>query len=285
MASDAARWIVGRSSDLNIHTRPKLISLADPSTKQPRQYLQNGQQIMEIQQLESEFSSFLVGRHVIREGSLYTFNTVDPLFFVLAQQTPEQKCSWQPIDQSLESIKVNVATDQLEHLYQTLCSDQTDNVTYYKFSPQKAMGWLTQKRERVYQTLLQQEEKRLSRKSKRSGGSVSASFNLPGKEQAPKAILQTKPLQDASYQILCAYLNKDWTEAFLKHAGISHDSVLSKPTKKVQTTAPTISTSLPEVTPPPKVAPARTVGNKRLAKVSTKGMASMSSFFTKKIKK
>ena len=57
--------------------RSELTELLDPTTGDPRRYVlvQNGHErqklIVEIQSLEADFSSFLVGRHVVKDGNLY----------------------------------------------------------------------------------------------------------------------------------------------------------------------------------------------------------------------
>ena len=43
----------------------------------------NDTYIAEFQTLSENFSSFIVGRHIVKDGDLYLINRIDPLFFYL----------------------------------------------------------------------------------------------------------------------------------------------------------------------------------------------------------
>lgn len=172
-------------------------------------------------------------------------------------------------------------------------NDQTENVTYLKFSVAKALKWLRKKQERVYQCLLQQDQAKQERDrtklSNTTGGSVSSSFNMPDDPiaAAPSTdtvlLSDTKKLKIESIQIVSSYLSDDWAKKLIESLdGITEDAIFSTARKETKAASASLPTVEPDETPAKtqKVDPARTMGNKRLAKVSTKGMKSLSSFFS-----
>lgn len=107
--------------------------MKDPFTGHSRQYIiMNDTEIFEIQNVSSttnqnvdddddnkNFASFFVGRHVIRDGNLYSLNRVDPLFFFLSEQnisstttssssvsknSDSTKNTWKSVEQIVESM-------------------------------------------------------------------------------------------------------------------------------------------------------------------------------------
>jgi hypothetical protein len=306
---DNTKWMVAVVNNVfQGISRSRLIQLQDPCTQERRQYVfVDDSRIVEVQSLPSDFSSFFVGRHVVQDGNLYILNHVDPLFFVLAAHgVPDetQKSSWQPFDQTIGSlpqeIRKAVVETQMGHVCQTLCNDQTDNVTYLKVSVPKALGWLQKKQERVYQCLLQQDQAKQKREGQQfsntqQGGSVSATFNMPedpmaatpSKQQDGDAMItsQTKQLKVDSIQIVCSYLSEDWSKKFLESTNLTREDIFptvssKKGVQQSRTTSTPASQAVAEETPTKKKMEAsRTMGNKRLAKVNTRGMATLGSFF------
>lgn len=319
---DNSKWIVAICHKVFLKdqlARMELVELKDPSTNEPHQYVlmrnSSQPQIVEIQSLEADFSSFLVGRHVVKDGNLYVLNSVDPLFFVLRDcENQKQSMSWQPFDQTLEYlvseqiIRDFVAESQLGHICQTLCNDQTDNVTYYKFSETKALVWLQKKQERVHQCLIRQDKERQYRRqellskrpqgssSSRAGGSISSTFYIPedpmvepcsqSKDDEAAASLKTfQQLRLESIQIVCNYLSDAWTERFLNAVDVSEDQVFAQVQAKTSLPAVTNSTATRTTTPVNvtpkaiKLEPARSIANKKLEKVNKRGMSSLTSFF------
>jgi hypothetical protein len=278
----------------------RILKLKDPSTQESRQYVFiNDKHIVEVQSLPADFSSFFVGRHIIKDGNLYVLNRVDPLFFVLAAQIiPEEskKSSWQPFDQTLGSlpqeVQKSVVESQMGHLCQTMNNDQTDNVTYLKFSVPKALSWLQKKQERVYQCLLRQDQVKQQREKNKvsdtKGGSISASFNMPEDPMAATpssdnniVLSDTKQLKIDSIQIVSSYLSEEWSKKFIESLdGMTEDAVFSTAPKVFKSASAPLSQEADD-TPAKrtKVEAPRTFGNKRLAQVSTKGMKSLGSFF------
>jgi hypothetical protein len=274
---DSTKWMVTVCAKVFCKdqiSRSEIAHLNDPSTGEKRQYVlvQNsstGQMIVETQSLEADFSSFLVGRHVVKDGNLYVLSPVDPLFFVLRGNgvaEGKKPTSWQPFGQALEYlchdkvVRDCVTESQLGHLCQTLCNDQTDNVAYFKFSDTKALTWLKSKQERVYLCLLNQEQEHQRRlqgllanrpqgSNSKAGGSTSSTFYIPDDPMAaaPSATQTSKEglishqtlqkLKWESLQVVCNYLSEEWTTKLLDAMEVSLDQVfVPSQSTKVATT-------------------------------------------------
>jgi hypothetical protein len=279
---------------------PKIVELNDPATQDPRNYVivqkENQTDIVEIQILPSSFSSFLIGRHVVADGNLYVLTHMDPMFWVLAANSPEttQKRSWQPYEQIIsslpDSVQKAVVEEQLGHCFQTLCNDQTDNVCFFKFSEEKAIRWLKRKQEKLYQCFLKQDQVNTQRQQKElntKGGSVSATFYMPAD---PMAAATTNNIPDESgneqfkiesLQVICNYLSPEWSKKFCETMKLTEEKVLQVPnTKSPKINIVPVSQEEPEAPKAKKkVEDSRTAANKRLSKTNIKGMKTMGSFF------
>eukprot|EP00977_Amphora_coffeiformis_P010697 scaffold2510_cov169-Amphora_coffeaeformis.AAC.48 len=231
---------------------------------------------------------------------------------------PEQWQPWdQIVETSMDATLRAVLPpnrNQLMHLFARM--PIADDEVYYKFSTSKALAWLQKKFIKVQETLEQQQQHEASIvQSNRSGSgsgsgtsttsaAMASTFVLgnQGKqqsetresaaEQAKKRTAKQERLQQRcradALQILCDYLNETWKVRFLQHVNLDV-SLLAPPTKAVVTNKssaaaaekrPSSATDL-ALPPPkkPKVAPATTVGFKKLAKANTKGMQQLSAFF------
>ena len=309
------KWIVALVEDTFTEqggSVRSVVKLPDPATKDPRNYVivkrENACELVEIQSLPADFSSFFVGRHIVADGNLYILNKMDPLFWVLAHQVPdEQKRSWQPADQILSSLSADiqsaVAPSQLPHLFETLSNDQTDNVTYYKFSPTKAIRWLQRKRDVVYKCLLRQAKQQLAQEQQQQsqeavahGGAISSTFYMPDDPMvtAPSSATpvvkecDTNQVKIESLQVVSGYISKEWSSKFLLACSVTEATVLEeapKPRQVVATPVNSQASSEPEQKIQKKIVPARTMGNKRLEKVNTKGMKTLGNFFAAPKKK
>jgi hypothetical protein len=302
--------------------------------------------ILEIQSLPSDFSSFFVGRHVVGDGNFYVFNPMDPLFWVLSAQephdTPTKKRSWQPYHQMAESLFPVIASstparsesttstlidlqstqllqqDQLSHLFQTLCNEQTNQLTYYKFCPTKAVRWLERKQEVLYRCLVKQQQvQRLQegeignsscQNNNRLGGSRSASFYLPDEDNPEVPVERSEPgaslsetgldmatehrLKVESLHILTSYISPAWSKKYFDSlslgvtASVLTTSTTSKPMEtSLMTKNPILTVPITQKDSNTKskhkiLQPSvRSVANKSLDKVNKKGMKKMSSFF------
>lgn len=383
-------------------------SFPDPSTGDRRQYAVSSTsdgdndsygpcQILEFQSLESDFSSFLVGRHVVKDGSLYLINQVDPLFFFLATQQPQQEQQqqqWQPMDQFVAStnvpheiqrallhcttspptINTTSSSPNYHHQLMHVCDSIADSdMIFLKFNPTKSLRWLQKKQEVVLKCLTDQhiEQTQTVNKKMKSATTTSSSnnnnnaststakssssntFNIPiqreleteptntittttsstssetstnsqSLKQSPSSSSSSskrggdssssgiqisesleKQLKSDSIDIVCSYLNNEWSNAFMDHLGWKpslSDSTCTTTTSSSSTMTKSLNRT---VTPNDATNPytnkssssssssaatfdnqkkndkttAQTAGNKRLAKIKTKGMKSISSFF------
>lgn len=335
------KWIVG------IHEREvptgrtigKIFKAKDPGTGDVRDYAfmsltnnNNDSYVAEFQSMAADFSSFIVGRHVVRDGDLYVINRVDPLFFYLSTQSIDEqnqrvvnddnnraqpkKQSWQPYDQFLEQSELPLEITKVicEKQLQHICSTFENDELFFKFSVDKTLKWLQKKQERVLETLVGQHQRRqdrddsiASKKRDQMGGSISANFNfgnsnpvVTSAQENNNTKSQSKPdtnaLKVESLQIICNYLDQMWSKKFVEHVGFTLEEITSTKTAKKSSDVSkhnttcgkgsygddkTTGSSPKNVTPPNKkaVSIARTVGNKRLAKLNTKGMKSIGSFF------
>ena len=334
--STPKKWIVGIQQHRSApgRTMGKLVKLIDPGTGEMRDYASmssmdgNDKYIAEFQTMSESFSSFIVGRHIVKDGDLYLINRIDPLFFYLAteatssttaqQNANGQKQSWQPYEQFLEQSKLPrevtecISEEQIQHL----CTTFDNEELYFKFNADKALSWLQKKQKRLFESLVRQDERRQkeskTRNSKgvssddRLGGSVSANFNFgstasppapskPTSTASPSKEDNSESLKMESFQIICNYLNHEWSKKFMEHMGVSMEEVTSSGTKQTRTSS-VVSPDIQAGKYPAKnqenenkkassanqkklAALSRTVGNKRLAKVNTKGMRSIGSFF------
>lgn len=353
-ASKNKKWIVGIIPDVpginSNRIMGKIVKLKDPGTNEFRDYgllvescNQNQCTIVEFQSIPADFSSFVVGRHIVKDGNIYVINPIDPLFFYLSthlfdesqsginnDNKHKQQQSWQSFDQCLENSKLPrefyeaISEKQMRHICSTFSND---DICYLKFSVEKTLQWLQSKQERVLESLIRQHKR--NRKTKDAkyaslnnnrtgtnnsntimGESISENFNLPPPSHlvaTPSSneikntntnvtieLSETKALKNESIQIICNYLNQGWSNKFITHlkcttevlstsktvnkaagvsninnSGIQHNIDNDMSSKKLETTnqKPIVS--------------ARTSGNKRLVKVSTKGMKSIGNFFKK----
>lgn len=352
--SDASKnnkkWIVAMMLDvpgIDCNTSiGKIVKLRDPNTNENRDYglmaatiggnnNNNNQdkqcnKIVEFQSLPADFSSFIVGRHIVKDGNIYVVNRIDPLFFYLSTQSVDdgQQESWQPFDQNLENSKLPrevceaIPEKQMAHICSTFSND---DVCYLKFNVEKTLKWLQKKQERLFESLIIQDQRNRKAKGIKyasfnnnrtgvTGGSMSANFNLPPQasrlvaatscnedknSSAAELSNNTKAIKTESIQIMCNYLNQDWSKKFIEYLGCTMEVIsTTNPTNKAagvsnnvvsnaviqQNIDDDISSKKIAEAKKKTIAETRTMGNKRLAKVSTKGMKSMSSFFGAAVK-
>ena len=352
--SNSKKWIVGIQQHRPSpgRTMGKLVKLPDPGTGEMRDYARmvsmegndsdsdSDSYIAEFQTMSENFSSFIVGRHFVKDGDLYIINRIDPLFFYLATQSIDdgqqqpKKQSWQPYQQFLEESKLPgevtecISEEQIQHVCSTFDNDEL----YFKFSEDRALKWLQKKQERLLESLVGQAQRREEVNGKKNsngidfddplGGSVSSNFNFGSKPVAATTPVATasptqqensktttttisshnkqsdddaKLLKMDSLQIICNYLNEGWSKKFMEHLGHAIEEVTTsgiKQSRNSSVVSPDIgkngrnnfeqeeeAKNSIAANKNAVSASSRTVGNKRLAKVSTKGMKSIGSFF------
>lgn len=256
--------------------------------------------LCEIQSLPADFGSFLVtpGNTIVgKDANLYLTTAVDPLFLLLQHEPVADQ--WQPWDQIVEGIDATLRAalphdrNQLTHLYNRMPVDEQE--VYYKFSTSKALAWLQQKFERVQETLVKQQKAQTNIASARS--STANNFHL-GKQATSRSTSQTTKEQqerqqalrrerDAqrcraeAVQIVCDYLNETWKLRFLNHVNLDEELLEATVSAGKRAASSTGESAVPV----PKKAKTTTLvrtttpGQKKLAKVNTKGMKKMTAFF------
>jgi len=224
------------------------------------------------------------------------------------------KSRWQPYDQlkiteELQGIfsSLKSSRSQLENLccVNTKLGEERD-MLLYKLDEKRVLQWLIRKQKRSYNALLAEfmnDKDRSSKTSSRSHG-----FNLleddtiikpttPNKNQMTQqqpdlTSLEQNRIQEHSIQVVCEYLSPSWRKKFLQHLGEDEGKFLHLGKKKVDDIYSRHSleyemtelNGIQSARKKPKLTP-QSAGQKRLQKVSTKGMKAMSSFFEAKSKK
>jgi hypothetical protein len=146
----------------------------------------------------------MISRHIVKDGTLYMLNRVDPLFFYLASQEQylqqeqqsdtmsTKKVSWQPFEQCLEEVSGSkilpkdihgcIMKEQLQHVCLTFMND---DVCYYKFNIDKSLKFLERKQNRLLEYLIHQDQKAQQQKRKmeetstNKDQSISDNFYMP----------------------------------------------------------------------------------------------------------
>lgn len=293
--------------DPSLSSIDKVLRLPDPGTGDERLYLQSGRQIAELQVLDNDYRSFMLENQIVGgTAPLYIATRMDPLFWVLAAQTTlSEKRSWQPIDQVLTGALANLSSAQQEIISRAVDDTQlrllmaemevSEDERFYRFCPNKALAWLDQKREALTKVLHRHDGQASAEKS--DAGAFAAGFNCLDEnkhnrsaERLDTAAADTKR-QAASLQVVCNYLNNDWTIAYLQHCQLEKDVLEDAGAKRAREATSGSTMAGPAsgdwnaeltltVTKKAKVeSPKQSAALKKLAKVNTKGMKKMSAFF------
>lgn len=290
-----------------------VITLPHPSTGVDQHFVKMQCDIYEMQSLSRPYGSFLVGSRVISNGALHVMTRIDPLFFIL-RNIAKASHQWQPLDQLEVPSGISVDLSQWKHL--CVIKNLGDDLILYKFSPEKTLTWLVKKQEAAHGILCEQllETKQSNGKENLEGGegAFSNSFQLADDEKEHKD-KETTPettnshlsccehafLKEESVQVVCEYLEKEWQCKLRNHLGLQESEPASNTNKRSrasweanpgqddanQLLALTTGTAGPtKEEDVKKKEPAKSAGLKRLAKVNTKGMKSLSNFFSSKKK-
>jgi hypothetical protein len=198
----------------------RIIKLKDPSTGEFREYgfIENttASSIVEFQSIQNDYTSYMIGRHIVKDGTLYMLNRVDPLFFYLASQeqylqqeqqadtTSTKKVSWQPFEQCLEEVSGSkilpndihgcITKEQLQHVCLTFMND---DVCYYKFNIDKSLKFLERKQNRLLEYLIrqdqqaQQQKRKMEETSTNKDQSISDNFYMPDDIEEVKTTVST----------------------------------------------------------------------------------------------
>jgi Ydr279p protein triple barrel domain len=265
--------------------------------------------LYEIQALEeSKYGSFFCGSHVGSDGTLYVATRVDPLFWIVSESL--LLSPWRPLDQMdiPDAIRKALSHDerQYHHIFKVNRSMGEDMVLY-KLCEKKVLHWIEEKRNRVYHQVKEQmlEEKETANLNLRSShcSTRSSGFELlDEKDSNGNSELWSEDdefrCQRSSWQVVCDSLCPAWRVRVLQVAGQSESIMLGdscatnskdkhggnqKTSKRLRDDDEDLIAMVTMEKPSIIVASsAQSIGLKRLSKVSTKGMKSLSSFFTVK---
>ena len=297
----------------------QLLSLPNPLDGELRDFMylssspEGSGDIYEIQKIQNKshsksqsknktFGSYFVNSQVVQDGALYVSSRVDPLFWVLyylQTQNDLDLSKWNPSDQVLSMLPtaLQMALDktQLGHILDQndeLCED----TLLYKFSETRTLAWLKAKYER---SLLAVEAKFVAVQQEHQSQEFSAidpSLNLGGDEndenpttsQAGNTLAsQEMQVKQYALDLVCQYINEEWRSKFCLHLGLELDTGKkrqpntpeNKRSWESYATTGTITPEDKQELKKQKTSAAQTAGLKKLAKVSTKGMKSLASFF------
>ena len=304
----------GEVSDFILVTTKSKTTLTAAESQHQQQNQQH--HVYEVQSLEIKYGSYFLGSHVLSDGTLYIATRMDPLFFVLYHLTARNSSSnsnsksdkWQPLDQ-LEIPDIVKKVISSEKQYQHLCQVNNqlgDDMLLYKLSEESVLKWLTRKQEKAYQVLMDQA---LVRKKDEMATFVSATchgFHLLD-DSAKRPVSPTTTPSEAttiveselssaeqciihqhSMQVVCDYLTPEWRAKYMSHVGQPESVLMVSAAEEKQTPKRTwdeaADMNIVSVEKKKTKPDAQSVGLKRLQKVSTKGMKSLSSFFGAKKK-
>jgi hypothetical protein len=294
-----------------------VISLPHPSTGETQHFITIHKNVYEMQSLSRPYGSFLVGSRIISNGALHIMTRIDPLFFILSNisRTKQQHLQWRPLDQLEVPSGITVELSQWKHL--CVVKNLEEDLILYKFSPERALQWLVKKQEAAFAILrLQLLDSKHSMEKENLGGAFSNSFQLADdeKKQEEPATLETTTtttpghlsctervsLKEESVSVVCEYLSEEWQKKLRNHFGMQ--AFAEKTTNKrprsswesnpgqddanqlLAFTMGSAGSSSSKEEDVKKKDPAKSAGLKRLAKVNTKGMKSLSNFFGAKKK-
>lgn len=265
------------------------------------------QHIYEMQKITAKYSSHFVGSLVLKNGDLNVATRVDPLWFVLESlSSSKRQQQWQPYQQLdipetvLKVLSNNKKIKQLEHFCRVNSQLGTEeDMLLYKFDQERVLKWLELRQKRVH-AVLEAEILNNKERKKNSGivSSKSQGFNLLEDEETTAPVsenatplglttLEQSRILQHSIQVVSEYLSPTWRNTFLTRLGKDKAVLNTKKDVENKKKRPLEDTKAPVgiVSAEKKKPVAQSVGLKKLKKVSTKGMKSLSSFFGTKPKK
>jgi hypothetical protein len=250
------------------------------------------------------YGSYFVDSTVISDGNLYLCSMVDPLYFILPFVSNTTK--WMPLDQVVSTFSVPVqnslCTYQLKNLMDfKQLGDEEGDLLLCRYNESKAVMWLKTKflncSDGIHKKMQQVTQLRVPATEDRnqigafapgfvmdSDVSSGANKNSTASSNNNSEELEVRDSANRyALQLLCEYLNELWRTKVMNALGFPDDYLLIHPKS-----ANSDADILPVITPTHEnndkkrkpVEPAKTYGQKKLAKVDTKGMKSLCSFFS-----
>jgi ribonuclease H2 subunit B len=250
------------------------------------------------------YGSYFVDSTVISDGNLYLCSMVDPLYFVLPFVSNTNK--WMPLDQVVSTFSVPVqnslCTYQLKNLMDfKQLGDVEDDLSLCRYNESKAVMWLKSKylncSDGIHKKMQQVTQLRVpATEDRNQNGAFAPGFVMDSDVSSGANKNSTVSRNNNSeelevrnsanryaLQLLCEYLNELWRRKVMVALGFPDDYLLIHPkSPNSDTDVSPVITPLHESNDKKRkpVEPAKTHGQKKLAKVDTKGMKSLCSFFS-----
>jgi len=265
-----------------------LLSLNHPKYGVPFRFALFDNILCEIQSMEESPASWFIDDSVEKDGSLYIVTPIDPLFLMLnflkrsRRKTLEHEGYFCELNQVLEGeLEATSCAPQLYSLFEKanlsiICDQHSQNLSSYRLNDDKVLQWLQCKVEQLLETL----ENSPIDISISSAQSDSFRRSKESQEKKPSKV----ELLRSALGFLSEYVDETYMDMLAKLYEIS--SELEEQEKFVESSSNDSlsqhrkenSTVKVKASTPKK--PRLTPGQQKLAKVNTKGMSKISSFFS-----
>jgi len=260
-----------------------LVLLPHPKYGALARFLVIGQSILEVQSVACDPSSWFIGNSVEADGTLYAATRIDALFLALPllqtsrNKSAEHEGYFVEPSQILNSKSFPSSVSIPDHQWQKIC-DKKDgwDGPVYRLNDDKLTQWLRYKVEKVAQSLF---ENQMQRESK-------VDQAAPEFDRLPLAT------RKCSLGLISEYLSQSNFENLLTTYNFNYSDIYEKKSSKPSSSSfnGVLITGDSDLTKMPgldnqgvkRKKEAAAPKSKKLAKVDTKGMKSIMSFFGKK---
>ncbi|XP_076435946.1 ribonuclease H2 subunit B-like isoform X2 [Babylonia areolata] len=281
-------------NDSNEENTLSFSKLRHPKSEQGTIYLISGgtKTVYEVVRFSPQFSSWLIGETVHRDGSMLITTPVDPVFLVLPYLiTAGKNGKFMTLDQMVldadfPDISCLLHCDGLQGLDVVADQRGADDIRAYRYNKEKTLAWLAMKTENVAEALRRKEV------SVGESGAHSANFIRSKNDQLDGEEAYLK----YAYGVVSDYLPLDLAASLKQHLGIKETKENIKPeakgdeppSKKARLSKEDVapiedySSSNSVLLKKDSSKGKQTAAQKRLNKVDKTGMKSISSFFSPK---
>ena len=312
-------WLFFLDGDAVSPAHIEVVVLPHPRSNEPARFLLRDGDLLEVQKATPKLpSSWLSGERVVQDGGVHVGTRIDPLFLVLPLLEKASQ-NYSPLDQILASPEMpHIAKlRQCRHLELAHLCDVSDvmgpDMPLYRMNEAKVVTWLRRKMKRLTQALVADAsaQQRIASNVDGFRTTQSGAAAAPDIATATHATITDEQRSAAALtaaQIVSDYLNPSsafgWSTKLagacsLKAEQLSPTAIARaakrKKEKELERRWDDQSAATDTLRDITHGAPAskkqrtseaakkhQTVANKQLAKVNTKGMKSMMSFFGKK---
>ncbi|ORX89767.1 hypothetical protein K493DRAFT_410247 [Basidiobolus meristosporus CBS 931.73] len=278
--SAPSQWVCLANAPDKLECDPVLIQLEHPKTGKPARYLLQNGKVCEVQKIDSEGThSWFIDNTVQQDGSLFFFTPVDPLFLLIPilEAAREEKSGSEGVFRQLDDVLGETSYRHIAELpgimeqLKNICDYKViiDTVQVYRLNNEKVLAWLKRKVEMILDHF----------------------SSLPGLSQQI-LFLDSETLTEEQRQILkrrvivqtlSDYLNAAWQDRLMSAYNFEEIAKIENAASMsaVDSPADYIKRATPKEVVETKK-PKLTQTQKKLAKVNTKGMKTMDSYFKKK---